>query len=168
MKTSQSHGAKSGGRQPPAEEDATRDAQEPQPQIPKRWRWHYRELMDLRQRLTEASGQHLAEATVPIERHSMHPADAATDQFDHDLVLSLLSAEQDALYEVEAAIKRITEDTYGICEQTGEPIPDDRLRAVPWTRFREEVEARHENAGDASRPHLGEVRSVRKTRGRPL
>jgi hypothetical protein len=41
----------------------------------------------------------------------------------------------DALYEVEAALSRIKDGSYGICEMTGKPVPAERLRAVPWTRY---------------------------------
>ena len=47
----------------------------------------------------------------------------------------MVSSEQDALKEVEAAIDRIFEGSYGVCEQTGQAINHDRLMAVPFTRF---------------------------------
>lgn len=131
------------------------------PQVPKRWRWHYQTLLRRRERLIEERREHLSEAAEPIERHSMHQADSATDEFDHDLALSQVSAEQDALYEVEAAMKRITDGGYGVCGQTGKRIPPARLKAVPWTRFREDVEARLESTGEIPRPGLGTLRSVR-------
>jgi RNA polymerase-binding transcription factor DksA len=65
----------------------------------------------------------------------MHQADAGTDAYDKDFALSLLSQEQDALYEIEEAIKRIEAGTYGICEMSGEPIPLQRLEAAPHARF---------------------------------
>ena len=48
-----------------------------------------------------------------------------------------------------------------MCEQTAKRIPAARLKAVPWTRFREEVEARLESTGEITPPHLGTLRSVR-------
>jgi RNA polymerase-binding transcription factor DksA len=149
MKTTPSHSrARPGGSNVPGK-------------IPKRWNWHYEKLGRLRERLIEERGAHLRVGTEPVERHSMHQADSATDEFAHELALSQLSAEQDALYEVEAAMKRITDGGYGLCEQTGKRIPAARLKAVPWTRFREEVEARLEGTGAISRPRLGTLRSVR-------
>jgi RNA polymerase-binding transcription factor DksA len=61
-------------------------------------------------------------------------ADAGTDTFDRDFALSLVSSEQEALSEIEAAIKRVYDGTYGICEHTGKPIAKERLLAVPFTR----------------------------------
>jgi hypothetical protein len=60
----------------------------------------------LRDRLIEERSEALSEAAEPVERHSLHQTDFATNEFDHELALSQLSAEQDALYEVEAAMRR--------------------------------------------------------------
>jgi DnaK suppressor protein len=53
----------------------------------------------------------------------MHQADAGSDAYDRDFALNLLSQEQDALYEIEEALKRVDAGTYGICEMSGKPIP---------------------------------------------
>ncbi len=126
-----------------------------------KWSWHHRTLIALRERLLRERDDLLKAASEPPESFSMDMADAATDQFDHDLVLSRLSSEQDALYEVDAAIRRILDGSYGMCEQTGQPIPQARLRAIPWTRFAREVEERLEQKGVLTGPKLGQVRSVR-------
>ncbi|MGA7214670.1 MAG: TraR/DksA C4-type zinc finger protein [Terrimicrobiaceae bacterium] len=131
------------------------------PQIPRRWRWHYEALSRLRNRLIKVRGEALREAAEPVERHSLHQADSATDEFDHEFALSQLSAQQDALYEVEAAMRRILDNSYGVCEQTAKRIPAARLKAVPWTRFLEEVQARMESSGGITLRHLGTLRSVR-------
>lgn len=68
---------------------------------------------------------------------STHRGDAATDSFDRDLTLSLVTFEQEKLYEIEAALKRIDDGSYGICELTGQPIPKPRLDAIPWARLSE-------------------------------
>jgi len=65
----------------------------------------------------------------------MHQADAGSDAYEKDFALSLLSQEQDALYEIEEAIKRIEAATYGVCEMSGENIPKARLEAIPFARF---------------------------------
>jgi len=127
---------------------------------PSQWAWHRQRLQYLRDRLLEDSGLQMAEVSETLEPHSMDIADSATDEFDHDLALSLLTHEQDALYELNAAIRRIEEGCYGICEETGQPIPASRLRAVPWTRHMREVEARLEREGAVSRLHMGAVTSL--------
>ena len=65
----------------------------------------------------------------------MHQADAGSDAYDKDFALSLLSQEQDALFEIEEAIKRVDAGVYGICEMSGKPIMVARLEALPFARF---------------------------------
>ncbi len=65
----------------------------------------------------------------------MHQADAGSDAYDRDFALSLLAKEQDAIYEINEALKRIDQGTYGICEMSGELISEERLEALPFTRF---------------------------------
>ena len=63
------------------------------------------------------------ESAQEMAGYSLHMADSGTDNFDRDFALSLLSSDQDAIYEIEEALKRIERKTYGICELTGKPIP---------------------------------------------
>lgn len=100
------------------------------------------------------------EASQPIEPHSMSMADSATDDIDHDIALSLLSSGQEALVEIEAAMQRIVKGTYGVCAESGKPIPLARLKAIPWARYRAEVEALHEKRNGARLPRLGRLGSV--------
>ncbi len=64
-----------------------------------------------------------------------HQADAGSDAYEKDFALSLLSQEQDALYEIEEALKRIEVGTYGVCEMSNKVIPHTRLEAIPFARF---------------------------------
>lgn len=89
---------------------------------------------------------------------STHLGDAASDTFDRDLTLGLVSFEQEKLYEIEAALKRIDDGSYGICELTGQPIPKTRLDAIPWARFSEAAER---YLGATCHPHLGKLHSLR-------
>lgn len=137
--------------------------------IPVRWHAHHAALMELRERLLGERYEELNAAAEPIESRTLHQADSATDEFDHELALGLLSASQDALYEVDAALVRIREGTYGICEITGRPISDARLRAVPWTRYTEEAEERLEKSGLAGNTRrLGPLGSVHAKASRQL
>src|SRR6185436_3803216 len=74
----------------------------------------------------------------------MHQADAGSDAYDRDFALSLLSQEQDALYEIEEALKRIDLGTYGTCEMSGKPIAHARLEALPFARYTVECQAQLE------------------------
>jgi RNA polymerase-binding protein DksA len=85
----------------------------------------------------------------------MHQADAGSDAYDRDFALSLLSKEQDALYEIDEALKRIDNGTYGTCEMSGKPIPQARLEALPFARFTIECQAEYERevgSGGSRRP----------------
>src|SRR5437870_12775359 len=81
----------------------------------------------------------------------MHQADAGSDAYDRDFALSLLSQEQDALYEIDQALKRIDLGTYGICEMSGKQIPRARLEAIPFARFTVECQSQLEKQNKASR-----------------
>jgi len=100
-----------------------------------------------------------SEASEENPNYSMHPADAATDSFDRDLVLGLASFKQEGLYEIDAALERIDDGTYGVCELTGQLIPWKRLEAIPWTRFSLEAEKRFELD---TRPRLGPLGTIRQ------
>jgi DnaK suppressor protein len=81
----------------------------------------------------------------------MHQADAGSDAYDRDFALSLLSQEQDALYEIDQALKRIELGTYGVCEMSGKQIPRMRLEAIPFARFTVECQSQLEKQNKMSR-----------------
>lgn len=110
--------------------------------IPSKWLKYYKVLTKLRDHVQEGLDFH-AQDTLKrsskddagdLSSYSQHMADAGTDTFDRDFALSMVSSDQDALYEIDEAIQRILNGTYGICEITGKPIPAARLMAVPFTR----------------------------------
>ena len=74
----------------------------------------------------------------------MHQGDAGSDAYDRDFALSLLSQEQDALNEIEEALKRIENGSYGKCEMSGKPIAHPRLEAIPFTRYTVECQTQIE------------------------
>lgn len=81
----------------------------------------------------------------------MHQADAGSDSYDRDFALSLLSQEQDALYEIEEALKRIDSETYGVCEMSGKQIAHARLEAIPFARYTVECQAQIEKMNKVQR-----------------
>jgi len=97
---------------------------------------------------------------------STHIADAATDNYDRDLALSLLSSEQGAVYQIEQALDRIRNGSYGKCELTGSPIEPARLEAIPWTRFCAAAERQLEQQGVRKRAALGPREAVSRS-GQP-
>jgi RNA polymerase-binding protein DksA len=64
-----------------------------------------------------------------------HPGDTAGAAYDRELDIGLEEGAQQTLEEVDAALLRIEDGTYGTCEDCGGPIGEDRLRAIPWARL---------------------------------
>ncbi len=128
--------------------------------IKPQWEPFYRRLVDLRDQLTRQMDGLAKESAQEMPGYSLHMADSGTDNFDRDFALSLLSSDQDAVYEIEEALKRIEKNTYGICELTGKPIPRKRLEAIPWTRFTVEAQAQLERDGALRQRRLGSLGTV--------
>jgi DnaK suppressor protein len=81
----------------------------------------------LRKSRSEANGDL---STMPI-----HMADIGTDNFEQEFTLSLMENDGDALEQIEAALERIEENNFGVCEECGAKIPKARLNAIPYTAF---------------------------------
>ncbi len=134
------------GFNPKKEQKATVDI-DPE-QVPEKFRRYYKLLLDLRGHITEGLNLHTEETLKrsakddadDLSSYGQHMADAGTDTFDRDFALSLVSSEQEALTEIEAAIRRIHDGSYGTCEVTGKPIAKERLMAVPFTRYSAEAQ----------------------------
>lgn len=120
--------------------------------VPTKFARYYKLLVELREHVLSGLDMHTKETlkrsakddTGDLSAYSQHMADAGTDTFDRDFALSLVSSEQDALYEIEDAIKRIRNGTYGVCEITGKPINKERLLAVPFAKFSVEGQVEYE------------------------
>jgi RNA polymerase-binding transcription factor DksA len=118
--------------------------------VPQKWMAFFKKLTAMRDRITlsveERSAQTLKtsvkESAGDLSSYDM--ADAGTDTFDYDYALSMVSSEQDMLKEIDAAINRIYNGTYGTCEVTGKPIGRDRLNAVPFARLSKEGQDQYE------------------------
>ena len=128
--------------------------------IKSEWVKYYNNLIGLRQRLLDQMTGLAKESAEEMASYSLHMADSGTDNFDRDFALSLLSSDQDAVYEIEEALKRIERNTYGVCELTGKLIPRARLDAIPWTRFTVEAQAQLERDGALRQRRLGALGSV--------
>ena len=121
-------------------------------EVPKKWKKYYKLLVELRAHVRDELNLHTTDTLKHSSRddagdlsgYGSHQADAGTDTFDRDFALSLVSSEQEALNEIEEAILRIKDGTYGVCEVTGKAIPAARLTAVPFARFSVEGQAEYE------------------------
>lgn len=104
---------------------------------------YQRLLLDLRDHVIDQisglAGENLRhnprETAGDLSGYSFHMADTGTDNFDREFALSLVSSEQEALYEIEGALKRIDLGTYGQCESCEKPVAKERLMAVPFARM---------------------------------
>lgn len=105
------------------------------PRVSAKWQRELDALLEMRTQLMRRKDSLADDAREEQPAFSLHMADAGTDEFDRDFALSLMSSEQNALYEVEQALSRIRNGTYGVCELTGEEIEPERLAAVPWARY---------------------------------
>jgi RNA polymerase-binding transcription factor DksA len=124
------------------------------------WQKYCQRLLELREQLHRQMNGLAKESAQELPGYSLHMADSGTDNFDRDFALSLLSSDQDAVYEIEEALKRIEKKTYGVCELTGKTIPRARLEAIPWTRFTVEAQAQLEREGALRSRRIGQLGTV--------
>lgn len=107
-------------------------------------------LLDLRDELVDAMSGMTRDTIRNAPEGSeasgsgMHQGDAGSDAYDRDFALSVLAKEQDALYEIEQALRRIQSGTYGICEISNRKIPQTRLEVIPFARLTVEEQAQWE------------------------
>lgn len=128
--------------------------------VNRKWQKHYNHLLQLRLQLLKQRTDLSRDALEEQPAFSTHMADAATDTFDRDLALGMLSSDQDALIEIDSALFRIINGTYGLCELTGKPIEPARLAAIPWARFTTAAERKLEAKGALRRARLGPRETV--------
>ncbi len=126
----------------------------------------HKRLLDLRDSLVDAMAgvaqDNLRSRAEGSEASAfgMHQADAGSDAYDRDFALNLLSQEQDALYEIEEALMRVNQGTYGVCEVSGKKIPKARLEAIPYARLTVECQAEFEKENFGMRGARRNVRSI--------
>ncbi len=64
-----------------------------------------------------------------------HKAELASATWEQEFTIGLLESERSLLSEINDALRRMRQGTYGICEATRKPISKARLRAIPWARY---------------------------------
>ncbi len=92
-------------------------------------RGRVREALD---RLHQDNPGSLEEDTGEVSFYDNHPGDIATATFDRELDEGLEEGAERRLQQIDAALQRIDDGSYGICAVCGKPITEQRLRAVPW------------------------------------
>lgn len=105
---------------------------------------HFRELLivklkeitgDVDHFETESLKKSRLDASGDLSSMPIHMADIGSDNYEQEFALGLMDSERKLVHEILAALKRIDDGSYGICEGTGEPIPKPRLEGIPWTRY---------------------------------
>ena len=71
------------------------------------------------------------DASGDLSGYTVHMADMAADTYDRELSMNIVSSEQELLYQIDDALKRIDEGTFGLCQQCNQPVAMSRLRAMP-------------------------------------
>ena len=72
------------------------------------------------------------EASGDLSAYTVHMADMAADTYERELSMNIASSEQEVLYQIDDALKRLDDGSYGICQQCNQPISMSRLKAVPY------------------------------------
>jgi DnaK suppressor protein len=115
-------------------------------------------LLTLRERV---SGEYSTLSRDNLEANQRDPSlsDQGTDTFDREMELNMMGSEQEVLFEIDAALRRIEKGTYGICELTGQPINIERLQALPYVRYTVRAQSELEKGRAHYRPFGGTMRS---------
>ena len=95
-------------------------------------------LLEKRREILGDVGSMESEAFRNQDNHSsspMHMADVGTDNFEQEFTLGLIESERELLKEIQEAIARIEDGSFGVCVATGKPIGKARLEAKPWAKY---------------------------------
>ena len=82
--------------------------------------------------IAEDASKSPREASGDLSAYTLHMADMAADTYERELSMNIISSEQELLYQIDDALKRIDDGSYGICAQCNKPITMSRLKAVPY------------------------------------
>lgn len=102
---------------------------------------YYKNLLLEKREELQGDITHIAEETLKksqkdasgdISGYSFHMADVATDNYDREFSLGLASKERNVLFDINNALDKLQEGTFGLCEICKKPISKVRLRAVPY------------------------------------
>jgi DnaK suppressor protein len=97
----------------------------------------------------EALKKSRQESSGDLSSMPIHMADLGSDNFEQEFALGLMDSERKVIHEIDDALQRIEDGSYGICENTDQPIPKARLKAQPWARYCVEYARKLEQGGTA-------------------
>jgi RNA polymerase-binding protein DksA len=115
-------------------------------------------LLTLRERV---SGEYSVLSRDNLEANQRDPSlsDQGTDTFDREMELNMMGSEQEVIFEIDAALRRIEKGAFGVCELTGQPINFERLQALPYVRYTVRAQSELEKGRAHYRPFGGTMRS---------
>ena len=82
--------------------------------------------------IAEETSKSPREASGDLSAYTVHMADMAADTYERELSMNIVSSEQEVLYQIDDALKRLDDGSFGICQQCNTPISMSRLKAVPY------------------------------------
>ena len=92
-------------------------------------------LMNVSEIAGEALHKSRMDAAGDLSSMPIHMADLGSDVYEQEFALGLMDSERKLLREIDEALDRIEQKTYGICVATGNPIRKARLEAQPWAKY---------------------------------
>lgn len=110
-------------------------------------------LQGIKTELDGVKAESQQDSMEELSSYDQHQADVATETFDREKDLSILDSVEGELADVEHALQRIDDGTYGTCEACGKAIDDDRLEALPATRFCVDDQVQAEREQRFAAPH---------------
>jgi len=112
-----------------------------------------KEIEEFKKKLLVLRGQHRAafEGTASDVKKpddargsSQHHADEGTDDFGRTISIEVTSRELDIIKQIDRALEKIEEGTYGLCDMSGDPIPMKRLEAIPYATMTRDAQEKLE------------------------
>lgn len=103
-----------------------------------------KKLLDAKARILQEVSQKIKQESDNLKFEIGDIYDIASSERERELTLMLGDRDREKLSEIDEALERINDNTYGICEECGEPIAEDRLRALPFTRVCVECQSKNE------------------------
>jgi DnaK suppressor protein len=104
-------------------------------------------LLRVRAGLVTEDGAVVGAQVDELSSADQHPGDVGTELFEQEKNAALLESVEAELRDIEEAFERLEKGTYGKSVLSGEPIPDERLEAVPWARYTVDEQAKAESLG---------------------
>lgn len=113
------------------------------------------QLRDTKTRLSDQAGSELRAERDNERDNGLDSSDLASEECDRDISSALSDRERIKISQIDAALERIAEMKYGLCENCGFEITDERLRVMPFTRLCHDCQQDHERAAKTRRRYDG-------------